>query len=208
MVRIVAATASAAAPLFSGDITAESLHRLHEMDEPALRPQDPSYFGKADYGVLSRLVDLIIPRTDTPGAVDAGVPFHIDQQVGAEAERQAVFRSGFDYLAEQAKKLQGADFVSLSEPQQMGILQTMSEDESTAAGKFFKTVKDLTVDWYYSSEQGLVRELGFKGNTFRPSFPGCTHQEHWPLNVPATAAQLPVLIGGIEEMPGTAKERV
>jgi hypothetical protein len=54
-------------------------------------------------------------------------------------------------------------------------LQALSTDSG-----FFQTMKDLTIDGYYSSEQGLVQELGFKGNTFRASFPGCTHLEHWP----------------------------
>ena len=169
-------------PLFSAEIGAELPHHLHESnDQPAIVPREPSYFGKADYQVLSRMVDLIIPRTDTPGAIDAGVPFHIDGQVGAEAERQSIFRTGFDYLAEQAKTLHGTEFISLSEPQQTAMLQAMSQDENTAPGTFFKTVKDLTIDWYYSSQEGLVQELGFKGNTFRPSFPGCTHPEHWPV---------------------------
>jgi hypothetical protein len=138
-----------------------------------MTPHEPSFFGKADYEVLTRVVDLIIPKTETPGALDAGVPYRIDQQLGAQSERRAIFRSGFDYL-------HGAEFISLSEAQQVAMLQAMSTDESTDVGKFFKTVKDLTIDWYYSSEQGLVQELGFKGNTFRANFPGCTHPEHWP----------------------------
>lgn len=51
---------------------------------------------------------------------------------------------------------------------------------SERKGGFFETMKNLTVDNYYRSEAGLVEELGFKGNTFRASFPGCTHPEHWP----------------------------
>lgn len=182
LVRIAAATASAViSPLVPAETTAELLHHLHEGgDDPVMVPHEPSFFGKGDYEMLSRVVDLIIPKTETPGAVDAGVPYRIDQQVRTQAERQAIFRSGFDYLSQQAKTLHGADFVALSETQQVAVLQAISTDESSDAGKFFKTVKDLTIDWYYSSEPGLVEELGFKGNTFRASFPGCTHPEHWP----------------------------
>jgi hypothetical protein len=41
-------------------------------------------------------------------------------------------------------------------------------------------MKELTIRWYYNSQPGLVQELGFKGNTYRSEFPGCTHPEHWP----------------------------
>jgi hypothetical protein len=39
-------------------------------------------------------------------------------------------------------------------------------------------IKDLTIDGYYSSLEGLVGELGWKGNTYLPEFKGCTHPEH------------------------------
>ncbi len=42
----------------------------------------------------------------------------------------------------------------------------------------FKLLKDMTVDYYYSTEAGLVTELGYKGNTYLSDFPGCTHPEH------------------------------
>jgi hypothetical protein len=161
-----AATSAAFAPLLAEVPGAE--HHAHELMEqaPMALATGPEYFNKSDYETISKLVDLIIPRTDTPGAVDAGVPHRIDVQVAAKPELQEPFKKG---LAELAEK----NFSALPEPQQVAILQAMSGDA------FFKTVKDLTVDAYYASEAGLVQELGFKGNTFRASFPGCTHPEHW-----------------------------
>jgi len=161
-----AATSAAFAPLLAEAPEAE--HHAHELIEQAPVPlaTGPEYFSKSDYETISKLVDLIIPRTDTPGAVDAGVPHRIDVQVAAKPELQEPFKKGMAELAER-------NFSALPEPRQIAILQAMSGDA------FFKTVKDLTVDAYYASEAGLVQELGFKGNTFRASFPGCTHPEHW-----------------------------
>jgi hypothetical protein len=45
-------------------------------------------------------------------------------------------------------------------------------------GEAFQTIKDATIDRYYSTEAGLVEEFGYKGGTFLASFPGCTHPEH------------------------------
>ena len=38
------------------------------------------------------------------------------------------------------------------------------------------TRKDLTIDHYYATEVGLVKELGYQGNTYLAEFPGCEHQ--------------------------------
>jgi hypothetical protein len=141
----------------------------------------PTYFSQADWETISKLADLIIPRTETPGATDAGVPHWIERKVSATPELQEKFKDGLAYLTEQARTVNGGTFATLTEQQQNAILQALSTDADTAESGFFRTVKDLTIDGYYSSEQGLVKELDFKGNTFRPDFPGCTHPEHWPV---------------------------
>jgi hypothetical protein len=181
-----AATSAAFAPLLAEVPGAEN--HVHDMQEQASAPwaaTGPEYFSKSDYETISKLVDLIIPRTDTPGAVDAGVPHQIDLRVAANPELQEAFKYGLAYLDEQARAANGAGFTALAESKQIAILQALSIDKNAAHAEFFKTTKDLTIDAYYSSEQGLVQELGFKGNTFRASFPGCTHPEHWPTAEPA-----------------------
>jgi hypothetical protein len=171
-----AATSAAITPLLADE------HHLHEMLEQAAAPAatGPAYFSRADWETVSKLADLIIPRTDTPGAVDAGVPHWIDYHVAHAPDLQEKFKQGLAYLDEQAHTVNGSSFAALTEQQQTAILQALSTDADTAKSGFFRTIKDLTIDGYYSSEKGLVAELDFKGNTFRPSFPGCTHPEHWP----------------------------
>jgi hypothetical protein len=39
--------------------------------------------------------------------------------------------------------------------------------------RFFRLIKNLTADGYYTSRVGLVDELGYRGNTARPSYPAC-----------------------------------
>ena len=148
---------------------------------PLLAQQhDAVFFSKHEIAVISKLADLIIPRTDTPGAVDANVPYRIDQDVSAKPALQPIFVDGLAALANAAQRAGAADFLSLSEAQQIAVLTNISEAETAPDEPFFRILKDLTIDWYYRSEQGLVTELGFHGNTFRPNFPGCTHPEHWP----------------------------
>jgi hypothetical protein len=163
--------------------TPEAEHHMHEIIEQAIAPAatGPEYFSQGDYATVSRLSDLIIPRTDTPGAIDAEVPHWIDKQVATDVKLQERFKEWLADLNEQSHALGGVEFTGLTEPQQIAILQTLSSsDAATPKGGFFETMKNLTIDNYYRSEAGLVQELGFKGNTFRASFPGCTHPEHWP----------------------------
>ena len=47
---------------------------------------------------ISRIADLIIPPTDTPGAVQARVPSYIDLVVSRNAEHQSVYRQGLAWV--------------------------------------------------------------------------------------------------------------
>ena len=108
------------------------------MLEEAVAPvaTGPAYFSQADWDTVSKLADLMIPRTDTPGAVDAGVPHWIDRQVAAKPELQEKFKEGLAYLAEQAHTLNGTSFTALSEQQQIAVLQALSGDANTAQSGF------------------------------------------------------------------------
>jgi len=65
-----------------------------------------------------------------------------------------------------------------SEEQQIALLTPLSLDPDSPLGRFFALVKDMTIDAYYKTEAGLKTELGWHGNTYLASFPGCDHPEH------------------------------
>jgi gluconate 2-dehydrogenase gamma chain len=121
---------------------------------------------------LKALVDAIIPRTDTPGASDAGVPAMIDHRLAASPPLAERFRAGMKAVDGDAQSRFGAVFSALTPQQQVALLTPREVDP------FFRMVKDMTVDAYYASKEGLSAELGWHGNTFLPEFKGCTHPEH------------------------------
>jgi len=116
------------------------------------------------------LSDLIIPATDTPGASDAGVPEFIDRRLTASESLTRSFRHGAALLP--------AGFATLPVKDQVAVLTEWDAHPESAGGRFFRLMKDLTIDGYYSSRAGLTQELGWHGNTFLAEFKGCTHPEH------------------------------
>ena len=52
-------------------------------------------------------------------------------------------------------------------------------DKEDATGlEFFRAIKGMTINGYYTSEIGLRQELGDNGQLFLPQFQGCDHPEH------------------------------
>lgn len=135
---------------------------------PAQAAYEPQALSPEDYDLLGTLVDMILPATDTPGARDVGVHSMIDEDLTESSDTLQIVRSGLGVLRE-------AGFAAMTPQQRVARLTAMSE--SMGSGReFFETVKGLTIDAYYSTEVGLVQELGYQGNTYLTEFPGCTHE--------------------------------
>jgi hypothetical protein len=81
-------------------------------------------------------------------------------------------------LNDRARRDHGAAFDRLEESRQIALLTEISQAPEGRLGRFFTLVKDLTVDGYYTSKEGLTQELGWQGNTFVAEFKGCAHPEH------------------------------
>jgi hypothetical protein len=135
----------------------------------------PKFFPETQFATLQVLVDLIIPRTDTPGAADAGAHRIIDANVSRSKAQQAAWRDGLQWLDTQTKKKR---FSSIPQDDQVAILTAASSGSDPRGNNFFTLLKGATVDAYYSTQEGLKTELGWNANTFLSEFKGCTHKEH------------------------------
>nr|MBA3438345.1 gluconate 2-dehydrogenase subunit 3 family protein [Pyrinomonadaceae bacterium] len=68
--------------------------------------------------------------------------------------------------------------------QQTELLTEISKNERKAAKdqtpeeRFFRSIKNLTIDGYYTSEVGIHKDLKYQGNAYLKEFKGCTHPEH------------------------------
>ena len=141
-------------------------------------PSEPTFFQPAEFRTIEAVSERIIPRSDTPGAKDAGVALLIDKAIVVKPWLMPTYRSGVADLNAVAFGMYGAEFCALTEQQQVMVLTPLSLETETPLGKFFALVKDMTIDAYYKTEAGLKTELGWHGNTFLAEFVGCTHPEH------------------------------
>jgi hypothetical protein len=156
---------------------------VHVAGAEAQAAAAPVFFQPEDFAAISRISDLIIPPTDTPGAVQARVPSYIDLVVSRNVEHQAIYRAGLEWLRQQSQEQHGKPFASLSEEQQIALLTPLSNavdagHASTAGEIFFQSLKNMTADGYYTSKAGLFTELGFKGGAVLAEFPSCEVPEH------------------------------
>ena len=164
-----------------GSVDAQHTHS--STTDATVLPSDPQFFKGKEWAMVRVIADLIIPRTETPGALDVGAPLYIDLMVSRTSAQQELFHSGLEWIASEAESRFDRPFTDLRPEQQLEILMPLSDaidrgKPSTAAERFFRAFKDLTADGYYTSRVGLTQDLGFKGNTVLMAFPGCAHHEH------------------------------
>ena len=128
-------------------------------------------FLSSDQGILvSQVAEIIIPKTDTPGANDVGVPGFIDQLISEcfKKEDQDKFLNELKAFDDEAKKEYGDPFVGLTAEQQAAFVKKVhdaavnAEDVGTPPQRpFILVVKELTMLGYFTSEPGATQVLQY-----------------------------------------------
>jgi hypothetical protein len=137
----------------------------------------PEFLDAHQFETLSSLAERILP-----GAVKLRADRFIDQLLAVDSQgNQGQFLSALGGLDGEARARFGKPWKSLTEPQQIELLTAASTlAPGGTAGRnlrdHFDEIKGWVVGSYYSTEAGM-RELGWTGNQFYPSFPGCEHPD-------------------------------
>ena len=63
-----------AVALIGGTLTATQLGLLSDSFAAIARDETPRFLNREQFAMLSRVADLVIPETDTPGALGVGMP--------------------------------------------------------------------------------------------------------------------------------------
>jgi gluconate 2-dehydrogenase gamma chain len=135
-------------------------------------PPAPRFLTVAELAAVSALAEQIIPRTDTPGAVDVGVPMFVDRMMADfyREPEQTALRSGLSRADAEAQIAHGKPFANLA-PEQQIALMTIWDEEAAFRRKlpegvvndphFFRTMKELTTLGFFTSETGASKYLRY-----------------------------------------------
>lgn len=131
----------------------------------------PVFFTEDQARLVSELSDIILPKTDTPGAKEVGVPNFIDKMLNEcyKKEDQERFLAGLTAFDEDAKKTFGDSFIYCKPEDQLTLVKKANEaavkdkKENPAAKRpFFYMAKELTMLGYFNTEVGATKVLQYE----------------------------------------------
>lgn len=125
---------------------------------------------------VSAMADLIIPRTDTPGALDARVPEFIDLILSdwSEDRERVLFLDGLASVDKLSRQHFGKDFADAAAEQREEILRLLGEEMARDARKlaaaprgargeapephhnFYFNFRQLLLTGYFTSQAGAT----------------------------------------------------
>lgn len=133
----------------------------------------PKFLSEDEAVFISAFVDAMLPRTDTPGALDVKADMFIDKvwaQTTDEAGKEAI-RANIASFNASCQNKQGKPFAALSDAQRKEVF--LDEEKSsptynggvwgTAVGKqepvgFYRSLKSMTL-WAYTSTEVIATEI-------------------------------------------------
>src|SRR5437667_6868314 len=147
----------------------------------------PQFFKPDDFKTVELLIEMILPTDDKPGAKEAKVASYIDFVVFSAREfepaLQREWMDGLAFLDRESHRQFGKAFRMASTAERVDLLTDVSLPERDPGARhegyrFFRLVKNMTVEAFYTSRIGLIDVLDFQGMNYMRQFPGCTHPEH------------------------------
>lgn len=138
----------------------------------------PRTLNPQQFATVRQMAEMIIPRTETPGATDVGVADFIDLLLTEwfEDRERTTFLNGLGDVDARSQRLFAKAFLECSEMQQAAIVTELGEqmveeedrrkDHPASAAhtemSFYPMFRRLTLSAYYTSEAGATQELHFE----------------------------------------------
>lgn len=122
-------------------------------------------FLSVDQGeIVTRIADILIPATDTAGAVEVLVPQFVDRVANTllSKEEQGFAQKGFQALAEACQTATGKSFLKCSEAEQLAFLQAQEKIAiESETPTLFGALKEMIYQGYFNSEVGATEVLKY-----------------------------------------------
>ena len=135
---------------------------LNGCEAPKEMDWTPKFMTQDEAILTEILVDMLIPRTDTPGASDALVHRFIDEMLDGyfDPKEQTIVRNGL-------KELLDSGFSELSLEEKIEAVRELSNQKvSDESGQdnsesFFQIMRSMTLLGYFTSEIGATQALRY-----------------------------------------------
>ena len=124
----------------------------------------PSFLSTDQAKVVEVIADILIPRTDTPGAIDAGVPAYIDLMLkeNFSKENQDKVAAGFMDFAKKCHAANGKSFMDSTPEQKLSFLQGLEKEALKSKDpSFIGVMKELTYRGFFTSEVGMTEVMQY-----------------------------------------------
>nr|WP_246352198.1 gluconate 2-dehydrogenase subunit 3 family protein [Sphingomonas xinjiangensis] len=123
-------------------------------------PPSVAVFTPAQRALVSALSERVIPTTDTPGAIAAGVPAFIEKLLadwGTPGDRKPIL-AGLDAVSARSQRDYKVPAERATPAQQDALLTLAMNDQLPSGKEFFEAFRQLVVTGYYTSEVGITQE--------------------------------------------------
>ncbi|PHR91767.1 MAG: hypothetical protein COA69_11330 [Robiginitomaculum sp.] len=115
---------------------------------------------------LTQLSDILIPQTDTPGAVIAGAAQKVELVLSdmLPDDERAKWLNGLDEIHTVLDTRVGGNFLKASQANQTNAVKKLDRAayaENSTAPKAYRTIKKALATAYYYSEPGATEELRY-----------------------------------------------
>jgi len=123
-------------------------------------PPSAPVFTAPQRALMTALSERVLPTTDTPGAIAAGVPAFIEKLLAdwAAPEDRKPILAGLDAIEARSR----ADYnvaAAMAAPEQQDALLTLAmEDKLPGGADFFDKFRQLVLTGYFTSEIGITQE--------------------------------------------------
>ena len=144
---------------------------------PDYTSKKANIFTNAQRRLVTAMAEAIIPKTDTPGAVEAGVPNFIELMVADwfNDEERGIFNAGLKEMESGIPKKYGKPFDQLDSVMQLDILESMEDAASDSSwyqqgnvrrafisdAPFICHMKELTIWGFFTSKVGATQTLRY-----------------------------------------------
>jgi len=128
----------------------------------------PMFLKKDEIRLVSSIAEIILPTTETPGALDVNVPEFVDLMLRdyITDKEKTDFRDGLKGFVEVVDQKYSDSFEDCSSEDKIDIIRLLEEDRNNSYSEamknsFYKKIKQLTILGYYTSEYVMQNMLDY-----------------------------------------------